>query len=526
MKTFASALLFAAFIFNLTPLFSQDTSLVSPGELRYTSDFEKKHFEDFIKTGKPDLLALSISLNELSNDFSYAKIKADIDKIILESDKKVKNENDVSKKVKFLFEKIHSKLFKKYDLGAHFDKIFSDGIYNCVTGSMLYGFVFDHYGIPYKIMEKPQHVYLIADPAGKKIVVESTDPGTGYFLPNEKYKKQYVDYLVKNKIVSKDELNEHGYDLIFDKSFYADEKINFQQLVGLQYYNSTVEFVRLKENKKALQQCQKAYVLYPCERIKFMLESCYQFLLEDKDFSDLADVDLYIRYFNISRDEDKSVFVDEFSKMTEKFLVNENKNEHYDKIFQKINVSIKDSLFLNKIYLNYYGEYARIEYLNGYYKQALDHMLIAYSRNPDNARAKAMFASLVAEQLRTSNDYKKIISNLDEYVIKYPFLKDNIHINQAYGHLYLIMAGSFFESNSEKQALGYLKSFEKLAEDNKTVQFNEAIIGIAYSTAWAYYVRMQKRQYAKKYIVKGLEYAPYNSELQHKKRIADEDTSQ
>jgi hypothetical protein len=521
MKTLFRLFLFVFFIGNLNSLSAQDTTLVKPKELHYTSDFEKQYFEEFFKTGKPNLLALSVSLNELTTQFEYNKIKGAIDLLIAESDSKVKDEKDIYKKVKFIFEKVHTKLFKKYDINSHFDKIFSDGIYNCVTGSMLYGFIFDHYGIPYKIMEKPQHVYLIADPDNKRILVESTDPTSGYFLPSEKYKKEFVDYLVKSKTVSKDELNNQGYDSIFNKNTYADEKINFQQLVALQYYNSTLEFVNKKDYQSSLNQIQKAYVLYPCEKIKYVLTLCYPLLLTDKDFSNLDDIDLYIRYFNLS-DDDKSVFVEEFHNMTQKFLVNENKREHYDKIFNKINTSIRDSAFLNKIYLNYYGEYARLEYNNGEYKKALDHMLLAYSRNTDNALAKSFLASIIAEQIRTSNDYKKNIANLDVQVAKYPFLKENPYINAAYGNCYLLMVGSSFEANNEKQALSYLKSFEAIAE-NKDVQCNDNIIGYAYSAAWGYYVRMQKRAYAMQFITRGLKYAPYNSDLQHKKRIADED---
>lgn len=523
MKTFSRILIVIFFISRFNSSLAQDTSLVQPNEVHYTSEFEKQHFEEFFKTGNPNLLALSISLNELTTQFDYNKIKGGIDAIIAESDSKIKDEKDLSKKVKFLFEKVHSKLFKKYDINAHFDKIFSDGIYNCVTGSMLYCFLFEHYNIPFKIMEKPQHVYVIADPDHKRILVESTDPTSGYFLPNEKYKKEYVDYLVKTKTVSKDELNSQGYDSIFNKNTYADEKINFQQLVALQYYNSSLEFVNKKEYQNSLYQIQKAYVLYPCEKIKYVLTLCYPLLLADKDFSDLNDVDLYIRYFNLSTD-DKAVFAEEFGKMTEKFLVNENKREHYDKIFTMISTSIKDSLFLNKIYLIYYSEIAKIEYINGDYKQALEHLTIAYLKNPDNARIKAMMAGLISDLSKSTNDYKKNISNLDDYVKKYPFLKENTYINAAYGECYLLMVGSSFESNNEKQALSYLKSFETIAE-NKDLRCNDNIIGYAYSSAWGYYVRMQKRTYAKQFITRGLKYAPYNTDLQHKKRIADEDPS-
>ncbi|MCW3104728.1 MAG: hypothetical protein JWO09_3168 [Bacteroidetes bacterium] len=502
---------------------AQDTSLVKPRDIHYTSDFEKKYFESFLNTGKADIIPLAISLSELSTDFEYKKTEEAINALIAESDKKILNEKDVSKKVKFLFGKVHSSLFKRYDITAHFEKIFSAGIYNCVTASMLYAFLFEHYSIPYKIMEKPRHVYLIADPNDKKIVVESTDPTSGYFLPNDKFKKEYVDYLVKNKLVAKTDLELFGYDALFEKTYYADEKINLKQLVGLQYYNSAVEFLNAKEYTKTLYQAQKAYVLYPCDRNRFLLTGCYPLILQDKDFSDLRDVDLLIAYYKTNPD-DKSIFYEAFYDMTEKFLVNENKHEHYDKIFNKLTTEIRDSVFLDKVYLTYYSEYARIEYMNGEYKKAFDHLLLAYSRNPDNAKVKAMFATLVVDQMRSSNDYKKIITDLDGYVLKYPFLKGNVYLEQTYGNLFLLLANNYFAANNEKQGLYYLKLFEQKAE-TKDMQFNDVIIGTAYSEAWAYYVRMQKRQYAKQFINKGLKYAPYNGDLQRKKKIADEDTN-
>jgi len=125
-KTLLLLILFSVFTRGI----SQDTSLIKRGALHFTSAFEKSQFDQLFLSGKPDLLGLAVSLNPNMNESEFAAIRKTIDNIISESDAKLKSENDLSKKVKFLFEKVHASLFKKYDLGSHFDNIFSSGIYN------------------------------------------------------------------------------------------------------------------------------------------------------------------------------------------------------------------------------------------------------------------------------------------------------------------------------------------------------------------------------------------------------------
>jgi len=42
---------------------------------------------------------------------------------------------------------------------------------------MLYALVYDRISIPYKVMASSNHVYLVANPGPKSIVIETTNPG-------------------------------------------------------------------------------------------------------------------------------------------------------------------------------------------------------------------------------------------------------------------------------------------------------------------------------------------------------------
>jgi len=490
----------------------------------YNSEYEKKCFEDFQKNKIFSPLSFLLAMDKNTTKGVEVEIRKMITEFNEGIDKKVRSQKDVSKSIKYIFEKTHSSFFKKYDLHAYFNNIFIDGTYNCVTGSALYALILSNFEIPYSIKEKPTHVYLIADPKGKSVLVESTDPTKGYFTPDEKYKKEYVDYLVKDKLISKDELSTKGYNAIFDEYYYTDDDISFQNLIGLHYYNSCIENLRLKEYNKALAQIEKAYILYPCIKTKYMLSQCALLTSLDKDFSNLNDVDLLIKAFKYYSKEDKTPFAEEFEKITQTFLIEQNKSDHYDKIFEKFNTEISDSLFLNDIYLIYYGEKAKVEALNGSFSKSLEYAIKAYERNKENVKIKSMLAGIISEQVGIDNDYVKAIKQLDTYAAQYPFILENSYIKQRYATCYLILISSYFEANNEKEGLKYLKLFEEIADKNKEVKFNDNLIGIAYGQIWAYYVRKQRRPYAKTFIERGLKYAPFSTELQHKKRIIEEDS--
>jgi len=90
-----------------------------------------------------------------------------------------------------------------------FSRIFEAGIYNCVTASMLYALILDHYQIPYEIKEKPTHIYLVALPGKDNILFETTNP-RGLYVPDEKFKRDYVNSLVQLKYTTQEHVNEVG----------------------------------------------------------------------------------------------------------------------------------------------------------------------------------------------------------------------------------------------------------------------------------------------------------------------------
>src|SRR5689334_20370888 len=60
----------------------------------------------------------------------------------------VKKEKDF---VRFIFTKTHQEYLKAFKPYASFNELFSDGDYNCLTGTILYALVLNHFGIQYEV---------------------------------------------------------------------------------------------------------------------------------------------------------------------------------------------------------------------------------------------------------------------------------------------------------------------------------------------------------------------------------------
>lgn len=143
----------------------------------------------------------------------------------------------LSKTVQNYFDLTHKKFFIKYWETAYFNHIFESGIYNCVTASALYAILFDKLGIQYTIKETPTHVYLIVNPGKENIMVETTDPQGRISVVTDEMKKQYVDYLKAEKLISDADLSGNTVNDLFYESYYGDSDISLIELAGLQYYN-------------------------------------------------------------------------------------------------------------------------------------------------------------------------------------------------------------------------------------------------------------------------------------------------
>lgn len=145
-----------------------------------------------------------------------------------------KNEEDF---LRFVFTKTHQKFLKQYRSVTSFGKILTKGEYNCLTGTALLAALLNHFNASFTIIETNYHIFILTKTNGKSILLEATDPLTG-FIANEIEIEQRLDSYRSNVMQpSPTSKNEVKYTF----SFSIWNSVTLEELTGLLYFNQSIE---------------------------------------------------------------------------------------------------------------------------------------------------------------------------------------------------------------------------------------------------------------------------------------------
>ncbi|NOY50047.1 MAG: hypothetical protein GXO88_05745, partial [Chlorobi bacterium] len=317
-------------------------SIVSFADLQFHSDFEKEAFYKLENTSKPDYFALYLAVDENVTKGDYQTYKAALDVLTApyknSSYKKLKDKKKVAK----VYKGVHSAILDKYNEKAYFASMFSNGEYQCVTSSMLYSLVFEELDIPYEIEFLPNHVYLKAYPNTSDILVETTNPNKGVFIYDHNFKKNFIEYLRSNKLISKDEYANKSIDDLFIEYYLKTEKADKKQLVAAQYTNLGLEQLSDNQISKSLNNMLKAYYLNPDTRNKYLLMITLGIQIDKTSASNKKYASYFAMFCQLtSADINKDLFANIFIMMTNRQLIMEGNLEMYEDSYKLLKLKVK-----------------------------------------------------------------------------------------------------------------------------------------------------------------------------------------
>ena len=161
----------------------------------YTSKIEEIILNAYKKDSvNYNFLKSICAIDSTFSETNYSEYYKKLDDVIKTLPSKESKSKKETKRIKKVYDIIHSKFLKKYEANSIFTDIFKNGNYNCVTASAIYAYIFDKLDVPYHVKEAPSHVYLIAYPKTHNIYLETTAPGAyGFISPNDSQIKKKVD---------------------------------------------------------------------------------------------------------------------------------------------------------------------------------------------------------------------------------------------------------------------------------------------------------------------------------------------
>lgn len=233
-------------------------SYSQPERSLFHSNFEQASFTSL----HPDEILFS---SDPEIDLSkYKEYSHEISEIVQKLEDKLSGSTEaiVIEKAFYL---VHKKKLKWYKNYVSLGDIFTTGKYDCVTGTALYAMIFDQLKIPYMIYEFDYHTFLIASAGEKKILIESTDPYNGVVTDQNEIDHRIAIYGAGGDPASNSiqpvgsKTNTH--------SKHINDQINLLKLAGLQYFNLAVKAFNNDDRETAATMIEKAYIIYPSERI-------------------------------------------------------------------------------------------------------------------------------------------------------------------------------------------------------------------------------------------------------------------
>jgi tetratricopeptide (TPR) repeat protein len=500
--------------------YTQNQPLVGFKDLSFNSEFEKQVFTG-VQEGISDYLSVFCSISPTSDSTLFIKCR---DQVMLDvaiiRDKKFNKLKD-EKKVARIYEIVNKDILKRYKEQTLFPDIFSDGVFNCLTASACYGFLFSNLDVDFEFKESSNHVHPVAFPATLHIKVETTDPINGFKYFEPKLKVQFVNYLLNAKIISKEEANQSSIENIFNKYYFPESSIGLKELAGLQYMNDALFNFSLDNFNYAFRQIQKAYFLYPSDRVStvmlFLLSRC----LAETDYKRPED-GAFLCYASsfVGRGMSKEDFIFELKQMTEKVLFQKSQAELYYQICEYLLERISNGEIRKAVEIEYYSQKGEVYISTFHGKEALESFEKALSLDPENLDLQMVTVKCLAFSFGSASN-KEIVSAVEKFEQRFQKMQSNETFIALQMQAYLQLSVEKFDFEKPEEGEVLLKKFENLYKMHSGISIQYEKVGDAYSAAAVYYFKRNNKPAARSYLNRGLSVSPDNYQLMYRLRAIE-----
>ncbi|ALD20855.1 hypothetical protein AM218_05985 [Hymenobacter sp. DG25A] len=495
------------------------TSPLAARRLVYASPFEEAALTSKAPASEKGYLAQLMAAGPGVGEPHLQKAQQVLTNLYAQIDATKPASKPLAKQVRTIFELAHQQFLTKYEDKATFDQTIEGGVYNCVSASALYALIFEHYQIPYAIKLKPTHVYVVADPQGGNIVVEGTDPKGGYFLPDARFKKAYVEFLTEHKLVSQAEVTKLGTEEIFKQKFQADKSIQLPQLISLQYYNQGVTALVEEDGERAYRALQKAEKLFPADETKYLVTQSLRQRLQGISYSKLEDVEILTDFYaRQSADKYHDECLGDFRQLTQKFLLDKGDTATYRATYQAFQGSVADSATRANISYVYYMQQGRMQMLKQNNLGAFPLLMQAYEYNSTSPELQGLTMAVVHEENSRTNGGIRMLRHLELYAYEHPKQKGNPLLQKAYLQTYARATYDYFVQGKRPEGKRHLALFEQ-ARTRKGAEIEAQTVASVYLSASIASLKDRDTASTGAYARKGLTFDPTNQQLRELARF-------
>ena len=164
--------------------------------------------------------------------------------------------------VNYIFSKAHNRFLKNYVAYTSLDETFDKGSYNCLTGTILFSLILNHYAIRHEVIETNYHIFILAETKEGQVLLETTDPVNG-FVTSPKEIEDRIRLYKQNEIQTAQPGKSY-----YKFRFELFNSLTMDELRGLVHYNMAVNSFNQQDLRQAVTHFVNAQKLYSSARIE------------------------------------------------------------------------------------------------------------------------------------------------------------------------------------------------------------------------------------------------------------------
>ncbi|WP_209332260.1 hypothetical protein [Lunatimonas salinarum] len=164
--------------------------------------------------------------------------------------------------VRAIFFRSHAVIFHEYQQYTLESDVLREGLYDCVSGSLILAALLEAFGFSYEAIETSYHVFLQVSVNGEVLLLEVTDPRYGFITETEELQHYLESYVTTDS-------GSLFWEPIDGSASLPEvyQPIALRELLGLQYYNQAVRYLNNGNPLAAYQFSATALKYYDSERI-------------------------------------------------------------------------------------------------------------------------------------------------------------------------------------------------------------------------------------------------------------------
>lgn len=493
----------------------QTDTLFREGDLVYYSAMERQSIHNFLQ-GNPDYLAMIASINPGTDERELGLYRQWIDDIIAEIGPEKIRRLSPGKIIERIKKNVDDALLITFRYEAGFDDLFTSGTYNYNTACAIYAFILDRMEIPYEIYEFPTHFSLVTFPRTERILLEPVPPGQPYFMLSHETRADFVDFLREQGIIDNMTYRNTSQRDLFQQYYFSSVGLTIRELVGMMYVNSAIEFLVGEHTGDSYTQLEKAFLIYPCYKTRFMLLVQLNAYLSDLDYSNPVDLGYLIKASHLIGHGVSFEMVDNYLlDIVSTVLVKQEDRDRFKFIYDYLMEYMSNQALRDNFRFYYLYESGRLEFNETRYNKALEYLEPACSLRPEDDRTqKLLLRSLAGYSLMVSSSHA--LEKITYYDTAYTCIATKGVYLMVKAQTYLNLFGEAFQLRDSENGSKYIAEFEQLMEDNPEVGIDQIQIGRSYSSAAIFYYREGQVRKSRTMLEKGLSFAPDNIELKLK----------